>query len=125
MLVSRKIGVIITKKYFFMFPYTYLIFHIGQFYILVKQIPAFFQKKFFGLSIPTIWKKEGFPSFPQKIIFAPQWTGTKSESLCYLIVITTGNANQCFSPIFDFFLNVPYSQDQEVSVVKDLEIQQQ
>ena len=30
MLVSHKIGVPITKKYFRMIPYTYLIFHLGQ-----------------------------------------------------------------------------------------------
>ena len=28
MSVSRKIGVLITKTYFLMFPYTYLIFHL-------------------------------------------------------------------------------------------------
>ena len=53
-----------------MFPYTYLIFHLGQFQILGEANTCLFSKKLFGLSIPTIWQNEGFQSFPPKIIFA-------------------------------------------------------
>jgi len=62
--------VLITKTYFLMFPYTYLIFHLGQFQILGEANTCLFFKKKIGLSIPFIWQKEGFPNFPPKIIFA-------------------------------------------------------
>ena len=53
-----------------MIPYTYLIFHLGQFQILGGANTCLFSKKLFGLSIPNIWQKEEFLSFPPEIIFA-------------------------------------------------------
>ena len=43
MSVGRKIGVLITKKYFPLFPYTYLIFDLGQFQILGEANTWLFQ----------------------------------------------------------------------------------
>ena len=45
MTVSHKIGVLITKKYFIMFPYIYLIFHVGKFWILGQANICLFSTK--------------------------------------------------------------------------------
>ena len=70
MLVSRKIGVLITKKYFIMFPCTYLIFHLNQFQILGETNACLFHN-FFGLSTTTIWQKKRISEFSTKNKFCP------------------------------------------------------
>ena len=54
---SQK-NVFITKKYVLMFPYTCLIFHLGQ---LLNPRPSeympFFNNKKVGFPIPNIWQK--------------------------------------------------------------------
>ena len=90
MSIGGKIGVLISKKYFLMFPNTYLIFHLGQFQILGKTNTCLFSKILLGLSIPSIWQKEGFPSFPPKIIFAPKHFFTVGTVLTQKLFLISG-----------------------------------
>ena len=65
MSVSRKIGVLITKSIFY-----YDSLHLPNFSFRLNLNPMPFSTTKNGLSIPNIWQKKGFLSFPLKIIFA-------------------------------------------------------
>ena len=87
MLVSHKIGVPITKKYFLMLPN--ISFRPISNPRSCLYLPFF--KNLFGFSIPIIWQKEGFLSFLLKIIFAQEsslilvcyyWQSLHINSLC-------------------------------------------
>ena len=66
MSVSRKIGVLITKKYFLKIPYTYLIFQLGQIKILGQANTCLFQQKKMAFPYQIYGKNKDFWVFRQK-----------------------------------------------------------
>ena len=71
MLVSCKIDVLITKKYFRMFPYTYLIVYLGQFQILGETSNYLFSKHFVWPLHTIYMAKRRISEFSAKKYFLP------------------------------------------------------